>query len=234
MTLLKTVSHFCPNTLNMDEFISIDKLIKQAKSKGINFGTGDPYNRLRYYTKIGWLPHMIRKADKNGNIKGHYPISSLDTLLLIEDLKSQGATNEEITKKVINKEKVNDIVSSLKSPEIKKHAISYIILSILILIFANELGVINLGKSKNFQVQEINRYEQIYGNGTSFVPKNQNKIYVSYRDMRANSKVYVTFTQDYSPAGRYWVSKVEGQGGFLLELDAPVANNSEFNWWLSQ
>jgi hypothetical protein len=177
---------------------------------------------------------MVRKTDKKGNIKGHYPASTLDTLLLIEDLKSQGLSNDEITKKLSSKSKVNDIISSLKSPEIKKHALSYIILFILILIFANEMGVINLGKSKNTVIPEINTYEQIYGNGTSFVPKNQSKIFVSYKNIRPDSKVYVTFTQNYSPATRFWISKIESGRGFLLELDAPVASNAEFNWWLSQ
>jgi len=218
----------------MDEYISVDKLIKEAKNKGVDLGSGDPYNRLRYYTKIGWLPHMVRKTDKKGNIKGHYPASTIDTLLLIEELKSQGASNNEISKKLNSKSKINDIVSSLKSPEIKKHALSYIIIFLLLLIFANESGIINLGKSKNITIPDINRYEQIYGNGTSFVPKNQNKIFVSYKGIRTDSKVYVTFTQDYSPASRFWVSKVDSQNGFLLELDAPVSTNTEFNWWLSQ
>lgn len=218
----------------MDEYISIDKLIKQAKSKGVNFGSGDPYNRLRYYTKIGWLPHMIRKADKAGNIKGHYPLSSLKTLLFIEDLKSQGASNEEVLKRLDKKNKKETILSSLKSPEIKRQINSYLILALLLVIFASELGVIDLGKSKTTQISQTSQYQQIYANGTSFVPKNQNKIFVTFNETRLNSKVYVTFTQDFSPATRYWVSKVEEQGGFLLELDAPVSSNVEFSWWLSQ
>ena len=218
----------------MDEYISIDKLIKQAKSKGVNFGSGDPYNRLRYYTKIGWLPHMIRKADKTGNIKGHYPLSSLKTLLFIEDLKSQGAANEEVFKRLDKRNKKETILSSLKSPEIKRQINSYLILALLLVIFASELGVIDLGKSKTTQISQTSQYQQIYANGTSFVPKNQNKIFVTFNETRPNSKVYVTFTQDFSPATRYWVSKVEGQGGFLLELDAPVSTNAEFSWWLSQ
>jgi DNA-binding transcriptional MerR regulator len=218
----------------MDEYISIDKLIKQAKSKGVNFGSGDPYNRLRYYTKIGWLPHMIRKADKTGNIKGHYPLSSLKTLLFIEDLKSQGAANEEVFKRLDKRNKKETILSSLKSPEIKRQINSYLILALLLVIFASELGVIDLGKSKTTQISQTSQYQQIYANGTSFVPKNQNKIFVTFNETRLNSKVYVTFTQDFSPATRYWVSKVEEQGGFLLELDAPVSSNVEFSWWLSQ
>lgn len=233
MFSIKTLLLSAPVFFEMDDFISIDKLIKQAKSKGVNFGTGDPYNRLRYYTKIGWLPHMVRKTDKTGNIKGHYPQSSLQTLVIIEDLKSQGATNEEIAKKLENKTKKEGIVNLIKSPEIKKQLITYATLLLLLLIFINETGIINLGKTKEIVNQNINSYEQIYASGTSFVPKNQSKIFISFRDLKPNSKVYVTFTQNYSPATRYWVSKIDQQNGFLVELDAPVANNVEFNWWLS-
>lgn len=232
MFLNNTVS-FCPKLYLMDEFISIDKLIKQAKAKGVNFGTGDPYNRLRYYTKIGWLPHMLRKADKNGDIKGHYPKSSLETLVTIENLKSQGVDNEEIAKKLENKTKKESVINFLKSPDIKKQIVTYSTLLLLFLIFINEIGVINLGKSKQIVSQDIYSNEQIYASGTSFVPKNQNKIFISFRDLKPNSKVYVTFTQNYSPATRYWVSKIDQQNGFLVELDAPVSSNVEFNWWLS-
>ena len=218
----------------MDEYISIDKLIKQAKSKGVNFGSGDPYNRLRYYTKIGWLPHMTRKADKQGKIKGHYPVSSIDSLLLIEKLKSEGASNEQISKELANKSKKDSLITYIKSPEIRKQAVLYSILIILVVIFANETGVIKLGKTKDMLVIETQDLKQIYSDGTAFVPKNQNKVFVNINNVKPNSKVYVTFTQNYSPATRYWVSKVEEQKGFLVELDTPVSNNVEFNWWLSQ
>jgi DNA-binding transcriptional MerR regulator len=218
----------------MDEYISIDKLIKQAKSKGVNFGNGDPYNRLRYYTKIGWLPHMTRRADKQGKIKGHYPTSSIESLLLIEKLKSEGATNEQISKELANKSKKDSLSTYFKSPEIRKQALLYSILIILIIIFANEIGIIKLGKTKDVLTIETKNVKQIYNDGTAFVPKNQSKVFVNTNTVRPNSKVYVTFTQNYSPATRYWVSKVEEQKGFLVELDTPVSNNVEFNWWLSQ
>ncbi len=218
----------------MVEYISIDKLIKQAKSKGVNFGSGDPYNRLRYYTKIGWLPHMTRKADKQGKIKGHYPVSSIDSLLLIEKLKSEGASNEQISKELANKSKKDSLITYIKSPEIRKQAVLYSILIILVVIFANETGAIKLGKTKDMLVIETQDLKQIYSDGTAFVPKNQNKVFVNINNVKPNSKVYVTFTQNYSPATRYWVSKIEEQKGFLVELDTPVSNNVEFNWWLSQ
>jgi len=218
----------------MDDFISIEKLIRQAKSKGINFGSGDPYNRLRYYTKIGWLPHMVRKTDKNGNIKGHYPTWSVDRLILIENLKSEGFTNEEISQKLKEKNKLQDFLSIFKSPEIRKRSINYLLLIFIVVIFINELGIINLGKSKSTLVTKDSRTLQIVQSGTSFVPKNQRKIFISSDNIRSSSKVYVTFTKNYSPASRYWVSDLRDREGFLLELDAPVSDNTEFNWWLSQ
>ena len=75
----------------VDNLVSIENLIEAAKRKGLNFGKGDPYNRLRYYTKIGWLPHMVRKSDNEGSIKGHYPEWALNQLIIIEKLKAEGA-----------------------------------------------------------------------------------------------------------------------------------------------
>ena len=220
----------------MDDFISIDKIIKTAKSRGLDFGTGDPYNRLRYYTKIGWLPHMVRKIDKKGNIKGHYPIWSVDRLLLIEDLKNKGYSNDEISEKLETKNSVQGIVSAVKSPDVRKQLVLYSIFAIVILIFANESGVIRLGKPKNaiYTTSQTQQNIQIVQSGTSFVPRNQNKIFVMTPDIAITSKVYVTFTQNYSPANKFWVSQIKQGDGFILELDAPVSDSVEFNWWLTQ
>jgi DNA-binding transcriptional MerR regulator len=220
----------------MDELISIDKIIKIAKSRGLDFGAGDPYNRLRYYTKIGWLPHMVRKIDRKGNIKGHYPTWSVDRLLLIEDLKNKGYSNEEISEKLETKNSVQGIVSAINSPDVRKQIVLYSIFAIVILIFSNELGIIRLGRSKNviYTTSQTQQNIQIVQSGTSFVPKNQNKIFVMTPDITVTSKVYVTFTQNYSPANKFWVSQIKQGDGFILELDAPVADNVEFNWWLTQ
>ena len=164
----------------MDDYISIDKLIKQAKSKGIDFGAGDPYNRLRYYTKIGWLPHMIRKADKSGNIKGHYPTWSVERLVLIENLKADGLSNDEISQKLKTKNRFQDVMSVFKSPEIRKQGVLYLVLILATVTFLNELGIINFGKSKSILAIEDSKTLQIIQSGTSFVPKNQKKIFGGY------------------------------------------------------
>ena len=43
------------------------------------------------------------------------------------------------------------------------------------------------------------------------------------------SKIFVTFTEDYSPATRYWVTKNEGIG-FTVHLDQPVSTDTGFSW----
>ena len=75
----------------MSSLIEVEKLIRMAKKEGVSFGKGDPYNRLRYYTKIGWLPHMERKRVKSGDVVGHYPKWVLSRLVMIDKLKKQGS-----------------------------------------------------------------------------------------------------------------------------------------------
>jgi len=56
-----------------EKLISIDEVIERAKKLGVDFGKGDPRNRLRYYVKIGLLPHAKRKVFKNNLPEGAYP-----------------------------------------------------------------------------------------------------------------------------------------------------------------
>src|SRR5205085_8389415 len=93
----------------MTDLISVENLIAESKKRGITFGKGDPYNRLRYYTKMGWLPHMIRKRDADDkSVKGHYPKEALDIVLMIEKYKKDGLTNEAITKTIKSKDNVQN------------------------------------------------------------------------------------------------------------------------------
>ncbi|PJA38296.1 hypothetical protein CO180_03855, partial [candidate division WWE3 bacterium CG_4_9_14_3_um_filter_41_6] len=84
---------------NSSELVSVHELIKLLKEGGIRIGrTGsDSYNTLRYYTKIGFLPHMVRKFSEHDNsVVGHYPLSVVKTLKTVESLKKQGMTNPDI------------------------------------------------------------------------------------------------------------------------------------------
>lgn len=221
----------------VENLISTDNLIESAKKKGIDFGKGDPYNRLRYYTKIGWLPHMVRKSDKEGSISGHYPEWALGHLILIEQLKSRNASNEEISRQLKLRNKLQGVLGLFTSRESRTQLLTYLIVFLLLLLVANQYDLIRLGKPKsgiapntanNFQVPA-----QIIDNGTAFIPKNQNIVFVRSQATRTGMKAYVSFNQNYSPAVRYWVSEMKDFSGFTVELDAPVSNNVEFNWWLS-
>ena len=219
----------------MKDLISIDNLIKQAKQQGIDFGKGDPYNRLRYYTKMGWLPHMTRKSDKRGNIKGHYPEWTLNQLLLIESLKSQGYSNEEIEKKVERRTKYQGILSAISSSETRAQFTTYMILLFVILITISELGVLNISKPKNTyaNLRDIQISKEIMDSGTAFMPKNTKEIFVKTSKVSNGLKVYLSFNENYTPASRYWVSEIKDKDGFTVELDAPVSQAAEFNWWVS-
>lgn len=219
----------------MEQLVDIDKLIKDAKAQGVKLGKGDPYNRLRYYTKIGWLPHMTRKKTKGGDIKGHYPKWVLDRLVRIQELKEQGYSNDEISDKINTRNKLHDMYAKVNSDTFRNKLISYVSVSILIIILLVEMEVIDISKSKDREVLQYTESlpTQIFDSGISFVPANKRTIFIKNESVEANSKVYVTFNQNFSPATRYWVSRIEPQEGFYVELDAPVFDNVEFSWWIS-
>ena len=220
----------------MTNLISVEKLVEQAKSKGIDFGKGNPYNRLRYYTKMGWLPHMIRKKQEGAqNITGHYPQDVLNTILTIERFKSKGLDNDQITKKLESKNKLQSFYTMISSTEVKTKIVGYSTLFLLLLIFANELGVISLGRAKSQLFIQTTQTlpTQILESGSDTILRNQKKTFVRSSLVTANSKVYVTFTQNFSPATRYWVSEQKIGEGFTVEVDIPLLENSNFSWWIS-
>lgn len=223
----------------MDELISLENLVEEAKKKKIAFGKGNPYNRLRYYTKIGWLPHMIRKKDEKGSTTGHYPSSAVERLISIENLKSAGLSNEEVSKKLRIKTRFQTLVDILLSKETRIQLSAYLSLGILLLIFANELGLVRLGQSSakkqdvTMGLSSSNGPKQTIDSGTAFIPKNQKKLFIQTPLIKTGYKVYVTFNQNYQPATRFWVSEIKDYEGFSVELDTPVFENSEFNWWIT-
>ena len=79
-----------------EKIISIDELIKRAKALGVDFGKGDPKNKIRYYTKIGIFPHAQRKKINGKPSQGAYPESVLNILLDIDRQLKQGKTVQEI------------------------------------------------------------------------------------------------------------------------------------------
>ncbi len=218
----------------MEDFISLEKIIEEAKKKGVGFGKGDPYNRLRYYTKIGWLPHMIRK-NENGGIKGHYPIWALKRLISIEKFKSKGLSNEEISVKINARNKVSDFYASLARPENKVKIVTYLSFVALLIILLSEFGLITIGKQKSTIIaQNQNKLSnQFMDSGISIIPASKNGVLVKSAFVKNDSKINVTFNSNYYPATKYWISEKTPYEGFFVELDTPVEQDSQFSWWIS-
>lgn len=220
----------------MEELITIEKLIETAIKKGVDFGKGDPYNRLRYYTKLGLLPHMRRKVVA-GEVVGHYPSAALDILLEIEKLKGLGLSNDEVALKIrdLTTKSGNDAIKVARvltpSPKVIKGALFVVF---CLMLFAG-FGFLPVGKSKTDLIQKTLELDKKYilDSGTAYVPRNQNKVYVKSESAKLNSKINVTFSSNFTPASRYWVSQKVPFEGFYLELDSPTASDAEFSWWIS-
>ncbi len=223
----------------MDNYISLEQIIELASKQGVDFGKGDPYNRLRYYTKLGLLPHMTRKS-VNGKLVGHYPTYALDILLEIEKLKSLGIKNEDIAKKLktISPEETETKVSVIKMARILTPSSKTIKLGLLVifcLMALGGIGILPIGKSKNDLIQRTLELDKKYisDSGTAYIPRNQKKVYVKSQSVKPESRINVTFSSDYTPATRYWISQKTAFEGFYLEMDAPSASDAEFSWWVS-
>jgi DNA-binding transcriptional MerR regulator len=123
----------------MKSLISVNELIQKAQARKIDLGKGDPYNRLRYYTKMGWLPHMIRKNDQ-----GHYPEWVLERLEFIDTLKEQNLSNEEITKKIDEQNRLQNVEHALSSKQIKFRVLLYVVGVLLAIYVMFQLDLIEV------------------------------------------------------------------------------------------
>lgn len=219
----------------MKDYISIQELLKKAEEKGIYLGKGDPYNRIRYYTKMGWIPHMVRKKGQKGATKGHLPLNTLERLQLIEKYKEQGMTNDEIASKLTMKDRASNFYSVIMSGEIRNKVITYASFSLLLLLVLTETGYIQIGRAKNSLLDQntaTQTQKQIVDVGSGFITAGSANVFVRSNKAFDNSNVQITFKGDYSPATRYWVTITPSQSGFSIELDSPVSNNAEFDWWI--
>ena len=225
----------------MSLYFSAEKLISEAKKAGISFKNSDPYNRLRYYTKIGWLPHMERRKSASGKVVGHYPTWALETLILIENSKARGLANTEISSKVAAhqaKRNLGNIFKFLNSPEKRFRAAVYSLVFLLLAILLIETGVIKLGNTTKQELLSAPitisaDTNQIIASGSGIVSEGDTTVFVRAPQVTPQSKIYVSFEDSYSPALRYWVSRKISFEGFYVELDSPVSQNVRFNWWLS-
>lgn len=70
--------------------------------------------------------------------------------------------------------------------------------------------------------------ESTLTSSTGIMPKNQNQILVPSEKITTTTPVTVTFTSDFSPAKKYWITT--DQGSFTLHTDFPVSSDSTFNY----
>lgn len=79
-----------------ENLINIEEFIARAKRFGVDFGKGDPKNRLRYYVKIGLLPHAQRKSFNGLPPNGAYSEKTLGILVEIDKELKAGKSIQEI------------------------------------------------------------------------------------------------------------------------------------------
>ena len=208
-----------------------------AKKEGIDLGKGDPYNRLRYYTKMGWLPHMTRKSNETGDIEGHYPIWVIDTLKNIHTLKNKGISNEQIEQKVKTQNNLKRTLMLFLSKENQRKIIITTVATILALIILAQISVIRVLDSSRAanQISYLNypNNNTVIESNTGLLLKNTKSVIIKTTNAKVTNKISITFKDDYSPASRYWVTHSKDQNSFILETDAPVASDAGFYWFIS-
>lgn len=220
------------------DFISVENLIKILKEKNINLGKGDPYNRLRYYTKIGWLPHMTRKKDSTGVIVGHYPLAVIEKLIQIEELKKSGVSNEEI-EKIIKMNKVENNKFIEISSLLRKINISKIIIFLIVSGFIFESFRYNSLKENlsNLSTQQNDKSlpaKKIIDYGISFLPKGQNIIFIPTSSVSSTSIIMLNFYNNIGYGNNYFIKEIKEGQGFYIETNYSVTEESRFNWTIIQ
>ena len=221
----------------MNEYYTIEEMIEIAKKSGISFGRTDPYNRLRYYTKIGWLPHMVRKQGKETKeVIGHYPAWALTTLIKIEQMKKQNFSNEKIAKTLINDTKIRNIKTTiLNKNNIRGLSIYAIITGIAIIIFLqinirqDNQKILN-GYMSDSTIKLAN--SKIIDTGVFVVVEGNSEATINTNTVLDNVRISVTFSSTIGQENYYWTEIQEDKKTFKVYLRNPVDENKEFTWTL--
>ena len=53
-----------------ETLLPLEKIISLAKKNGVLFGSGSAKERIRYFIKLGILPHAVRKVSTIGQARG--------------------------------------------------------------------------------------------------------------------------------------------------------------------
>ena len=145
--------------MKRNELLTLDKIIKLAKKEGVDFGKGQPYNRLRYYTKLNWIPHMERKGK---NVQGHYPFWVINRLKVIQDLQDKGLANDQILEGIKKKEKWSSFVKPLLKKDVQKKIVFGGVILLISIIILTELEIVKLGESKKDIIPSLKQETQLF------------------------------------------------------------------------
>lgn len=98
----------------------------------------------------------------------------------------------------------------------------------LIAKFQEHLSAEMLKNAKPISATTINLDNTALIYGSSKLSKGKNQVTVEQDKVTTTTPVTVTFTNDYAPAKKYWVTT--DQGSFTLYTDFPVSTDSTFNY----
>jgi hypothetical protein len=165
----------------------------------------------------------------------------LERLELIDELKEKGLSNDEITSKLKledSKRSLTNVFKFLGTAENRMQTIGFLSLILLVLILAMETGALGgTGTTKRDLISSATivsaDFDQIIDSGSSIVPRSEKMVFVKSTKVSPRSKIHITFEDNYSPAVTYWVENKVSFEGFYVELDTPVAQDSNFNWWVT-
>jgi len=212
------------------DLISVEELIKVLKENNVNFGKGDPYNRLRYYTKIGLIPHMIRKKNSNNTNSGHYPKEVISKIIEIEKLKEIGISNEKILES-FNIKPTNNLENYIKLIR-EKFTINYLILLLIIIGIFYELYKNSMSQVSSIDLENSVSMDRnsISESGVNFMSAGQKKVFVPAKKIKEDSNIIITFRDNISPASNYFISEVKEGLGFIVETNREITKEIKFTW----
>jgi hypothetical protein len=210
------------------DLIAVEELINILKENNINLGKGDPYNRLRYYTKIGLIPHMIRKKNSNNTNSGHYPKEVVKKIIDIEKMKMEGLSNEDIILKIKSK-KDNPVPSFLEIIK-NKFSINYLFVFLFIIGIIFEVFRFNSRQETPQFIPNNNLNKEISNTNLSFIPAGQKKVFIASNDVNQKSVILISFRDNIFPATNYFISEVKDGLGFFVETNVEVSKEVKFTW----
>ena len=166
-------------SMKNDDLLSIDELIVELNERKIDLGKGDPYNRLRYYTKIGWLPNMVRRANKDGEVLGHYPTSVIEMIKLINQYKVEGLSNDEIGKRLSSQKRVMTLQTLVGSENVRSTLIVVALAVVLIGAILYQRPPQEYASIESFGAPTQTIPNIILQSGSFYMPRGRSEIFIN-------------------------------------------------------